>query len=382
SSVEQSSNTSNGDNKTYIENPSLCIKDTSCPYYEQIKNHIYTRDNLLHMDEFRHEKIPCRYGRECHAFNRLVKNGYRNDDIGHCSIYFHEGRRGGMTVEDNFGLTKFVSAFQHWNPDSWCDTVFPKIKISEGALVKELNDNGFGYVMKLTDGPYKHLDEVVQEKLQHPRHKSIGSPLNYQQMVAIILYCGTDAYADMRWEEIQYTMQDFTEFLFRTQKNFKLQKWPIFSKILHEAICCLNECDSNYRPSTVYHGLRNIEIDPKTFNNYGRASILEEYYHGGHEHFKYGTFISTSWDKRVALSFMGNKGSLLKIDLTDTAKGFSGLIGADVSWISKFPIESEFLITRCATFNIQKTYFDENHNYQIVEVTAGAYCHLETEDLN
>ncbi|CAF1161344.1 unnamed protein product [Rotaria sordida] len=330
------------------------------------------------MDEFRHEKTVCRYGRECDAFIRLIENGYRKDDIGHCSIYFHEGRRGGMTIKDNFGLTKFVSAFQHWNPDNWCDTVFWKGQINDGDLVKELNDNGFDNVMKPADGPYGHLDEVVREKLQHPRHKFIGSPLNYQQMLSIILYCGTDAYADMRWDEIQYTMQDFTEYNDRTQNNLKKQKWPIFSKILHEAICCLDKCDSNHRPSTVYHGLRNIEIDPKTFNNHGRASLCGRAYGGDHEHFKYGTFISTSWDKEIALSFMGSKGSLLKIDLTDTTEGNREriIIGADVSWISKFPIESEFLITRCATFNIKKTYFDENHNYEIVEVEAGGYCHL------
>ncbi|CAF1272912.1 unnamed protein product [Rotaria magnacalcarata] len=317
------------------------------------------------MDEFRHEKTACRYGKKCYAFMRLTENGYRQDDIGHCSVYFHDTRRGGMTTNDNFGFKKFVSAFQTWDPDTPREIEFWHGNINKGDLVKELESNGFGYVMNPTNGPYKHLDEVVQEKLNHPRHIRIGSPLSDEQMLAIILYCGTDAYADMRSDEIQYTMQTF-----HWGEAAKKQKWPVFSNILDDAIRCLNEADKDRRPSRVYHGLKDIEVDPKTFNNESRAALYQQH---NKQHFKYGTFVSTSWDKEVSLSFMGNHGSLLTIDLTNESN--DKICGADVSWISKFPIESEFLIARSATFDIQQMYFSQDHTYQIVDVVAGRYCH-------
>ncbi|CAF0899513.1 unnamed protein product [Adineta steineri] len=92
----------------------------------------------------------------------------------------------------------------------------------------------------------------------------------------------------------------------------------------------------------VYHGLRDTEVDKYVFNN----------------PFKYGTFVSTSWDKEVSFGFMCEKGCLLEIDTSEPPDGCQRLVGADVSWISKFPVECEFLIARNPAFEITEIEFD------------------------
>ncbi|CAF4341946.1 unnamed protein product, partial [Adineta steineri] len=117
------------------------------------------------------------------------------------------------------------------------------------------------------------------------------------------------------------------------------------------------------RPPLVYHGLRDTEIDKDVFNNHG-SQKRDNY-------FKYGTFVSTSWDKEVSLGFMCEKGCLLEIDTSEPPDGCQRLVGADVSWISKFPVECEFLIARKPTFEIMEIGFDIERNCQLVRVQNG-----------
>jgi hypothetical protein len=333
-----------------------CKDDVFCPFYLEIKNENHTKENLQHMDEFRHTPIICQDGTQCSAFNRMAEhNGFRIDDRGHCSIYFHPGRRG-LTQSENLGSRKFVSAAltgsilgidscHAWNYD-----------VDDADLVNELEKNGFGHVMKPTIGPYKSLYEVVDEKLEHPRHKRIGSPLSREQMLAIILYTDTDVYIDLRWDEIQHASIPFNE---------NQQKWPVLGKVLEEAICILSQADDQCRPDIVYHGLKDIEIDPKKFNN--EVTMMTQ--GSPHDRFGYGTFVSTSWNEHVALGFMSGQGLLLKIILNHN-EYYRRVFGADVSWISKFPLESEYLIARSVVFFSpgNDIYFDTALNCQVVEV--------------
>ncbi|CAF2860036.1 unnamed protein product [Rotaria sp. Silwood2] len=174
-------------------------------------------------------------------------------------------------------------------------------------------------------------------------------------MLSVILYTGTDAYMDLRWDEIQHASIPF---------NIQEQKWPIFGKVLEEAIYILSQTDDEFQPEIVYHGLKDIEIDPETFNN--EVSIGTQ----GNpcSRFGYGTFVSTSWNPRVALGFMSGKGLLLKIFLNHD-NYYGPVFGADVSWISKFSTESEYLIVRSAIFFIRTDpYYDTELNCQVVEV--------------
>jgi hypothetical protein len=171
----------------------------------------------------------------------------------------------------------------------------------------------------------------------------MGSPLSYEQMLAMILYTDTILYSKLRRDEIQFSMQDVTA------KNESLpeQHWPIFGRTLNSAICCLNKYDRINRPAVVYHGLHGVKVDPSTFNNSGYQYRTKK-----NPFFKCGTFISASRHREVAFSFMspdplvGHQiGSLIEIDMRGDEDG-NEIIGVDTSWISKFPVEAEFLIAR------------------------------------
>ena len=50
----------------------------------------------------------CKFGNQCRKFIRVVdSNDYPADDIDHCAKEFHPGRRGGMTIRENFQSEKF-----------------------------------------------------------------------------------------------------------------------------------------------------------------------------------------------------------------------------------------------------------------------------------
>ncbi|CAF1452625.1 unnamed protein product [Adineta steineri] len=176
-------------------------------------------------------------------------------------------------------------------------------------------------------------------------------------MLAVILYTDTVVYADLRLDEILFCQQN----PFEVGDNWHRQKWPIFGAILDSAIRLLYRYDERQnRPPLVYHGLRDTEIDKYVFNNHGTEKR--------DSYFKYGTFVSTSWDKEVSLGFMGEKGCLLEIDTSEPPDGCQRLVGADVSWISKFPVECEFLIARKPTFEVTEIVFDDEQNCQLVRV--------------
>jgi hypothetical protein len=100
-----------------------------------------------------------------------------------------------------------------------------KIKRNEQILENEVIQNGFERVLHPTDGKYKHLSEVVKEKLKHPEHIKLGLPLYYDEMLSIALYTGTDVYKDLRDNEIA--------------GNY--EKWKVMSTTLESALHYLGE---------------------------------------------------------------------------------------------------------------------------------------------
>ena len=90
--------------------------------------------------------------------------------------------------------------------------------------------------------------------------------------------------------------------------------------------------------------------------------------------FRYGTFISTSWNRQVTIGFKKKQGSLLEINLMEDADK-DALVGADVSWISKYSWEYEFLIARGASFVIQSMSYSELDCCQVVKVSQGPVSH-------
>jgi hypothetical protein len=311
----------------------------------------------------------CKYGSQCSTFTRFVNNNdYHADDMEHCSNEFHPGRRCGMTIEENFQSKKFISAYQH--------CVKPRAhqrarnfwggKVSTGDLSKEVEKNGFQEILTPS------LHDQVKEKLIHERHVQMGSPLSYEQMLAMILYTDTILYSKLRWDEILFSMQNVTT----NSESLPEQQWPIFGRTLNSAICCLNKYDRVNRPAVVYHGLHGVKIDPSTFNNSGYECRPKT-----NPFFKCGTFISASRYREVAFSFMSpdplvenNIGSLLEIDMRRDEDG-NEIIGADTSWISKFPVEAEFLIARLVQLGIDDLQFNPEEMFYNVKTSVEFFAH-------
>jgi hypothetical protein len=312
----------------------------------------------------------CKFGSQCSTFIRFVNsNDYSTDDMDHCSKEFHPGRRCGMTIRENFQLNKFKTAYQHCiklrahqqNRNFWGG------KVNNGDLSKEVEKNGFAEV--LTSKLYKRL----QENLTHERHIQIGSPLSSEQMLAVMLYTDTTLYSELKQDEIEFSMQDVTA----DTEWVRQQRWPVFGRILNSAICCLNKYDRDNRPAIVYHGLHGIEVDPTEFNNSGYENRPKN-----NPFFKYGSFISTSQHKEVAFSFMGCDdrvadhiiGSMFEIDTHRDEDG-NEIIGADISWISKFPDEGEFLIARLVQLGINDLQFHPKKKFYLVKASVEFFAH-------
>ena len=97
----------------------------------------------------------------------------------------------------------------------------------------------------------------------------------------------------------------------------------------------LSQTDTKRRPDIAYHGPKDIELDLENFSSEVSVWTQDDLL----DLFGCKTFVSTSWDNRVALQFMSGKDLLMKIVLNH--KNYSGpVFGADMSWISKFLPES------------------------------------------
>ncbi|CAF1192827.1 unnamed protein product [Adineta ricciae] len=313
-------------------------------------------------------KLLCKYGSQCPILARLVEdNTYRLDDIDHCSMNFHPGRRGGMTVENNFQSKKFKSAYQHCyrSRAHQCNLNFWAGKANNDDLEEEVKRNGYGYIWNSI------FYDRVRQRMEHDRHRQMGSPLSNIQMSAVILYTNTILHEKLKEDERLFSMQDVTNGSLCTYT----QKWPIFGRALNSAICCLNKHDYVNRPITVYHGLARIIIDPDELNNFDYGSRTKK-----NAFFKCGTFISTSRDRDVALSFAcpdsdpANPSSIFEIH-TMPNDNEDELIGADVSWISWHHVENEYLIARLAQFGIDDHSFDRQNNIYIVKLSVEFFCH-------
>ena len=212
-------------------------------------------------------------------------------------------------------------------------------EVASRTLEGEVRRNGYGYCLKIKE-PMQSittLRQIAEEKLQHPRHRELGSPLNLEEMLAVLLYTGTDCYADLRCSE----------------RDGDYRKWCRFASVLDIAVynlAVVAAANCIELPPTLYHGLGHVY-----------AQDLPEVCLGGaHDTvycalgFSSPTFMSTSWDRKVATDFILMNGSTehsVNGLLLQMAGRKAAQIGADVSWISKFPEECEVLLGRFAYFS-------------------------------
>lgn len=157
------------------------------------------------------------------------------------------------------------------------------------------------------------IDIVNDVYMDHPKHVKIGKPLNYAEMLSIVLYTGT---------ECNYAMC-------KSQREGDYQTWPVFDYCLNNAIHKLSDHETG--EYTVFSGVGKCQLDFKKMNQ-------NAYY--------MTTFVSTSWKMDVAKEFLdmnGGEGVLLTFSKEYRSKAAC----ADVSWISKFgESEKEVLFAR------------------------------------
>eukprot|EP01084_Bolivina_argentea_P283870 486298_1 len=285
-----------------------CNEGVNCQHYQSVKKYKYSLEFLYHLESKHHPTEQCKYGQDCYAHKRLINRGHRVDDLCHNQIYSHPARVGHGSQND---WKELQFAAEGNGGNHYYSLYNVENKWEKGKLTEEIVNNRYKYVLSPTSGPYETLSEVVMEKLNHPVHKAFGSPLNYDEMLSIILYTGTDAYKDLRNVEMNHNYQKWKHF--RINLSNAIHKLPSIRK---------NDIDgSNY----VYHGLHKVD------GNMCVNSWSEPY-----------TVMSATKDISVAVNFAKNEGSVLLFKLSGDF-GFT-FEGADVSWISKFPNEKEVLL--------------------------------------
>eukprot|EP01084_Bolivina_argentea_P296274 510231_1 len=311
---------------------SICtnMKDINqlCPIYAKMRyQDIFTEEDLIHLYDYMHPyNIECKYGDECYAFQRAEKGGNELNDRAHVAIYKHPPRRfGGINSgEEKIEMNEEINSFclneefvenvplYYPTDEDKKECNYNKENGFLQLLIKEVIDNGFKSDLCINDEDEKNdnytIMNIVEQKLKCMRHKKMGSPLNRAEMLSLLLYTGGDCNYD----------------LCKTQRDEDYIKWNWFDYCLHNAINKLSKREhGSYK---IYTGLGSTRLKTKLVKC---------------GYFK--TFVSTSWVKYIALTFVDDQGMLFEIDKTFREKA----ICCDVSWISKFgQSECEILIAR------------------------------------
>ncbi|CAE8710393.1 unnamed protein product [Polarella glacialis] len=297
----------------FISKIPFCI-GPQCSHVLSIENYAAgaTLDEALaHMSSWSHVRKECRYGHDCQWSKRYRRHqgldaspheeGEETKDFriarGHCSVYFHPFSKAWYEGGERF-LT--IPAPPNWHR-------IPSASRNLESLIHEVVNNGFESVFTCPDG--RSLRDIAAEKMDHPIHVMIGTPLRQCHIMAVLLYTGTDCQTDLH----------------QCHRMGNFRKWPVFRAMLNTAIRILQPSEAqvpqNSIPDFVYAGFHSV-------------SPMAE------SEFEYCDFLSTAARRAVAETrrFLGSQGTLFKIRRGNA-------ISADVSWISKFPHEEEILFS-------------------------------------
>eukprot|EP00484_Ammonia_sp_Unknown_P004364 CAMPEP_0197080152 /NCGR_PEP_ID=MMETSP1384-20130603/213986_1 /TAXON_ID=29189 /ORGANISM="Ammonia sp." /LENGTH=472 /DNA_ID=CAMNT_0042519033 /DNA_START=18 /DNA_END=1436 /DNA_ORIENTATION=- len=303
-----------------------------CPvYYAMKQEYQCTQENMYHLHEFVHfkdevrEKPVCKYKDECKVYTRMEQQGgSRMEDECHMKLYRHPPRSRQIQLAENIH-SLVINTQKRQNHSFYQPTEKDRRKYQSAseidgylaALIEEVKRNGFSNDLCLQCKPKdsckhkKHsILQIVDEKMNHIRHKTMGSPLKRDEMLALVLYTGCECNYD----------------LCRSQRNGDYAKWKWFDYCLFWAIWKLSKRETG--SFSVYTGLNGVQL-PRTMVPCG--------------YFK--TYVSTSWRREIAEKFMGgNSGMIIQFD--EAYKNNEWIFCCDVSWISKFPDECEVLFAR------------------------------------
>ena len=344
-----------------------------------ILNHLSKYDHFEYFGKKR-PQCPFKNNDKCIHFQRILKNNneYSFIDKKHLYYYYHKPSNRHFCLNcqysDDKPLFEFTSVFER---KTRANLRFSKLQSFEKIhtfflLIGEILSNGFeddliptqataatqfdgteyinNILKQYTNIGVNRIDlsaiidklktkydifNILNEKMDHEKHKEMDCVLCESEMLALILYCNGDCN-----HNLCLTQRDGTY----------IKKWPTFDMCLNNAIWNLDKYESHDK--NIYTGLSGVFVD-----------IYELYRQGGlrHDALKFKSNISFTTDLNVAYGFRGAEGLILGINLKqrfdeDTwgfgTTDFGMPLACDVSWISKFTTEKEMLMTRDSLFSI------------------------------
>eukprot|EP01084_Bolivina_argentea_P161721 281508_1 len=201
------------------------LNPMNCPIYKLMKTaYFFTEENLAHLvynthfvDEYE-QKPTCKYGDNCRAYIRLKEGKDGLNERCHVKIYRHPPRRRNIKLQQDmfsFLLDELKNESEHFDKkprpkitdlempnDYKCNNDDDLGKCLLKMLINEVINNGFEKDLckdgvKDPQNKDYYIMSVVKYKLNHSRHKRIGSPLYTCHMLALILYTGCECNADL-----------------------------------------------------------------------------------------------------------------------------------------------------------------------------------------
>ena len=204
---------------------------------------------------------------------------------------------------------------------------FAKIKSGIYTITKRICSEMIEQLSKT----YKIFDkQFLISKMRHKRHKMMGYPLDFHEMLALLLYCDG---------ECNYN-------LCKTQREHKvMQKWPYFHCILNSAIEKLSEFETHYEH--LYTGICGVFLET---SNQSKMIYFQ-------------SNVSFSTDLNIALQFPGDSGIMIGLNMQRIFPP-THFTACDVSWISSIPTEKEVLCTIGSRIRVYETFVRKRDNTQ------------------
>eukprot|EP01084_Bolivina_argentea_P053833 98771_1 len=207
---------------------------------------------------------------------------------------------------------------------------------------------------------YQNKIEFIKSTDKYNEMRKRGMELNNQELLSIMLYCDQDAYC--------YGMRKS-----HRDKRSNSCKWRKLTYYLCSAIDKLRQ---------IFH-LKNRKFRRRYVK--GRQAWNDKLYHGIHgigkvdSHYSLHTVSSFSTDCSVSVSFAFNGGMIIAIPNAFKSIYEGDLMAADVSWISNFGHEGEFIVAPC-TFNQIIKIDHNNPNYQHIVMNTNKVSIYEVCD--
>ena len=293
--------------KHQLATNSQIINDRELPLFEYVTGiDVVQREDLFEKAQAQQRLSQCMQKNRLLflLLDEVISNGYENDLI---PIKDNEEKKN----IDQFDATKLINHVINGN-------------------VNILDLSGILDQLKT----HYRIFEILDEKMNHERHKQTNYALSKAELLALILYCnGVCNY------NLSMCQRDGTY----------VQKWVTFDTLLNDAILQLSRYESHNE--NIYTGLAGVSVD-----------IYRLYRQGMFSNFLFfKSNVSGTRSIKVAYQFRGDEGVILGINLKQSFEEniFGFLFGdsiiphaCDVSWISKYPSEQEVLFSRHSPFAV------------------------------